>query len=62
MAIAITVGEEAVRAVGIDPNSPPDIIIDIKGPIFTIKLDARNLLYDLDLRLPPIIKIFFFTL
>ncbi len=44
MAIEITVGEEAVKAVGIDPNSPPDIIIDIKGPIFTIKLDARKTL------------------
>ena len=44
MAIEIKVGEEALRAVGIDPNAPPDIIIDIKGPIFTIKLDARKTL------------------
>ena len=44
MAIEIKVGEDAVKAVGIDPNAPPDIIIDIKGPIFTIKLDARKTL------------------
>ena len=44
MAIEITVGEKEAQAAGIDPNSPPDIIIDIKGPVFTIKLDARKTL------------------
>ena len=44
MAIEITVGEKEAQAAGIDPNSPPDIVIDIKGPVFTIKLDARKTL------------------
>tara|TARA_R100000664_G_scaffold518_2_gene1620 strand:- start:92 stop:670 length:579 start_codon:yes stop_codon:yes gene_type:complete len=44
MAIEITVGEEAVKAAGIDLNAPPDIIVNIKGPIFTVKLDARKTL------------------
>ena len=36
MAIEITVGEKEAQAAGIDPKSPPDIVIDIKGPVFTI--------------------------
>jgi hypothetical protein len=31
MAIEITVGEKEAQAAGIDLNSPPDIVIDIKG-------------------------------
>jgi len=47
MAIEITVGEKEIKAAGIDLkklDDSPDIIIDIKGPIFTVKLNARKTL------------------
>jgi len=44
MALEISVGEKEVKAAGLDPNAPPDLIVHIKGPIFTVKLNARKTL------------------
>ena len=44
MALEISVGEKEVRAAGLDPNAPPDLIVHIRGPIFTVKLNARKTL------------------
>ncbi|MDG2375510.1 MAG: hypothetical protein P8M18_04085 [Woeseiaceae bacterium] len=44
MALEISVGEKEIKAAGLDPNAPPDLIVHIRGPIFTVKLNARKTL------------------
>jgi len=44
MPLEISVGEKEVKAAGLDPDAPPDLIVHIRGPIFTVKLNARKTL------------------
>ena len=44
MALEISVGEKEVKAAGIDPEAPADLVVHIRGPIFSVKLNARKTL------------------
>jgi len=44
MTLEISVGEKEVEAAGIDPEAPADLVVHIRGPIFSVKLNARKTL------------------
>tara|TARA_R110002012_G_scaffold303999_1_gene506362 strand:+ start:1842 stop:2417 length:576 start_codon:yes stop_codon:yes gene_type:complete len=44
MALEISVGEKEVKAAGIDPEAPADLVVHIRGSIFSVKLNARKTL------------------
>ncbi len=44
MALEISIGEKEVKAAGLNPDAPPDLVVHIKGPMFSVKLNARKTL------------------